>query len=65
MVDNNEMVSLFAYRIFPMPKNDYVKLGISAILLNTATGLTKQFWHKGRAQMNMTRVNVKFSSVSE
>ena len=47
-----------------MPKNDYFKLVIDARYLNSVTDLTNYSWPLEPVQMNMTRVNGKFFSVS-
>ena len=63
--DDDEMGSLFVKQIILMPKNDYVKLVISARYLNSVTDLTNYSWELEPVQMIMTNVNGKFSSVSD
>ena len=65
MSDDDEMGSLFVYRIILMPKNDYVKLVIGARYLNSVTDLTNFSWQLEPVQMIMTRVNVQFFSVRD
>ena len=65
MGDDNDMGSLFVNPIILMPKNDYVKLVIDARYLNSVTDLTNYSWPSELVQMVMTRVNVRFFSVSD
>ena len=60
-----EMGSLFVNPKILIPKIDYVKLVLDARYLNSATDLTKYSWPLEPVQMNMTRVNGKFFSVSD
>ena len=65
MGDDDEMGSLFVNPIILMPKNNYVKLVNDARYLNSVTDLTNYSWPLEPVQMNMTRVNGKFFSVSD
>ena len=59
------MGSLFVNPINLMPKNDYNKLVIDARYLNSVTDFTNYCWPLEPVQMNTTRVNGKFFSVSD
>ena len=63
--DEDEMGSFFVNPKILKPKNDYVKLVIDARYLNSVTDLTNYSWPLELVQMIMTRVNGKFSSVSD
>ena len=65
MGDDGEMVSPFVNPIILMPKNDDVKLVIHARYLNSVRDPTKNSWPLEMVQMIMTRINGKFSSVSD
>ena len=65
MGDDDEMGSLFVKLIILMPENDYVKLVIDAIYLNSVTDPSNYSWPLEPVQMIMTRVNSKFFSVSD
>ena len=65
MGDDDEMRSLSVNPLILMPKNDYVKLVIDSCYLNSVTDLTNYSWPLEPLHMIMTRVNVKFFSVSD
>ena len=63
MGDDDEMGSLFVNPIILMPKSDYVKLVIDALI--SVTDLNNYSWPLEPVQMIMTRVNGNFFSVSD
>ena len=64
MGDDDDMGSLFVNPLILMPKNDYVKLVIDARYLKSVTDRTNYSWPLEPVQLNMTRVNGNFFSVS-
>ena len=65
MGDGDKMGSIFVNPIIMMPKNDYVKLVLTARYLNSVTDLTYYSWPLEPIRMIMTRVNEKFFSVND
>ena len=65
MEDNDKMGSLFVNPIIMMLMNDYDELVTDNSHLNSVTDLTNYSWPLEPVQMNMTRVNGYFFSVSD